>query len=172
MASNEVVPGPIARNVIANVRRLRARAGLTLAGLSERLTESGRPILPTGLQRLEAGKRRVDPDDLVGLAAALEVSPVSLLLPHVDEGEIQVTDTVSASAAEVWNWMRAKEPLGGRTDDPKVFVEHQRRALPVGQRVYDFKFEAGKRAYVEDHPDEMIEFLPEGQTNGQRPETP
>ncbi len=48
--------------------------------LSARLTKLGRPILPSGITKLEQGKRRVDVDDLVALAAALRVTPTRLLL--------------------------------------------------------------------------------------------
>lgn len=174
MAPNEVVPGPIASNVIANVRELRKRADMTLAALSGRLTRLGHPILPTGLQRLEAGKRRVDPDDLVALALALEVAPISLLLPHAEEGKVTLTGAVSAPAEAVWDWVRARGPLKNSPSDPMQLVNHQRRSLPkVAGRKYDMLTPEGKRAYVEDHPDEMVKFLPDGGLiDGQRPETP
>lgn len=163
-ASNKVVPGPIAQNVIANVRRLRARSGLTLVELSEKLGKVGHPILPTGLQRLEAGKRRVDPDDLVGLAVALEVAPISLLLPHVDEGQVQLTDSMSVDVEHAWDWARAKEPLGGR-DNPMTLVEHQQRSLPaVAGRKYDLLTDAGKLAFLEDHPNKLTEIFPDRAT--------
>jgi transcriptional regulator with XRE-family HTH domain len=46
---------------------------------SDRLTRVGRPILPSGLSKIESGDRRVDVDDLVGIAAALGVMPDRLL---------------------------------------------------------------------------------------------
>ena len=52
---------------------------MSLQELSDRLTQVGRPILPSGLSKIESGDRRVDVDDLVGIAAALGVMPDRLL---------------------------------------------------------------------------------------------
>lgn len=65
--------------VATNVRALRQKRGYSLNDLSERMTLTSRPILSTGLHRLERGQRRVDVDDLVALAAALDVSVTTLL---------------------------------------------------------------------------------------------
>lgn len=62
--------GQVGLTVVANVERLRKARRLSLRALSDRLAGLGRPILPIGLSRLSQGKRRVDADDLVALAAA------------------------------------------------------------------------------------------------------
>ena len=72
--------GVASQRVARNVRLLRQGRGLTYVALSARLTEIGHPILDTGLMKLEKGNRRVDTDDLVALAEALEVEPGALLL--------------------------------------------------------------------------------------------
>lgn len=72
------------RSVAANILRLRKARGLTVKSLSMRLTNGGRSIPPSGLTRIELGGRRVDVDDLVALAAALEVEPSQLMLPPSD----------------------------------------------------------------------------------------
>lgn len=110
-ASNEVVPGPTARQVVENVVRLRGARGLTREALADRLTEVGRPIRATGLARLEAGRRRVDVDDLIGLALALGVSPVALLLPPEMVEELHLTDTTSTSWQAAWRWAIGEEPF-------------------------------------------------------------
>jgi hypothetical protein len=66
--------------VAANVRRF--RGDTSYAELSRRLAEIGRPIPPLGLRHLEAGSRRIDVDDLVALALALDVTPIALLAPE------------------------------------------------------------------------------------------
>lgn len=66
--------------VVDNIKRLRAQRRWSLAELSDELAEAGRPILPTGLQRLEHGKRRVDVDDLMAFAVAFKVAPETLLV--------------------------------------------------------------------------------------------
>lgn len=150
MATNDLVPGPFGGYVAQNVRRLREEQGLSLAQLSARLAEVGRPILSSGLHRLENGRRRVDVDDLAGLALALGVAPVSLLLPHTTHGELAITDVLSADARGAWEWVRARRPLANSDDDGTAALEFARRALPRALMSYDQTTPAGQRAFLEE----------------------
>ena len=47
--SNMPAPGPVGRNLIANVEYLRQVRGLSLGKLSAALEKAGRPIIPIGL---------------------------------------------------------------------------------------------------------------------------
>lgn len=85
--------GPTGEAVRANIRSLRDRERISGAELSARLKKIGRPIPPLGIQRIEAGSRRVDTDDLVALAVALGVSPIRLLMPESAEVDDQVVQT-------------------------------------------------------------------------------
>jgi transcriptional regulator with XRE-family HTH domain len=107
--------GPTGLTVANKVAMLRARSGISYAELSRRLTRIGRPIAVLGLRRIEAGDRRVDSDDLVALAAAFGVSPITLLMPDVPAGDTEVTATGVGShpAGELWAWLRADEALRG-----------------------------------------------------------
>lgn len=67
--------GAAGREVAARVRQVRELRRLSVRELSERLERVGRPILPSGVTKIEQGARRVDVDDLVALANALEVLP-------------------------------------------------------------------------------------------------
>lgn len=80
--------------------------------LSERVAALGRPIPPLGISRVEAGTRRVDVDDLVALALALGVSVNALLLPRDGDGSesVDLTDSVSLTAAEAWQWADGDKP--------------------------------------------------------------
>src|SRR6476659_4961943 len=91
MAGKKSDLGPIGVELTHNVRRLRGELGY--AELSRRLGEMGREIPPLGLRRIEAGTRRVDADDLVALAVALGVSPITLLMPAADGQSEQVEVT-------------------------------------------------------------------------------
>lgn len=136
-APNEVVPGPIARNVVENVIRLRKSLHLTKEALSTELANLGRPIRATGLARLEAGNRRVDADDLVALAMAFKVSPITLLLPYTATGDIQLSEKVETYAVAAWEWMRALRPLDlpeTQEDADALGVDFMRRSLPMGAR--------------------------------------
>ena len=61
------------------------------------MTDLGRPIATLGINRIEAGDRRIDVDDLVALAVALDVSPIAILLPPVEDG---YRDLVEVTAIE------------------------------------------------------------------------
>ena len=75
--------GPTARRVAATVKRIRRGNEVTTAELSRRLGQLEQPIPDTSITKTEQGTRRVDVDDLVALAAALGVTPNTLLLPEV-----------------------------------------------------------------------------------------
>jgi transcriptional regulator with XRE-family HTH domain len=73
--------GPAGKVLAANISRIRRRKGLTFAELSARTEKIGTPIAVLGLRRIERAERRVDYDDLLTLAVALEVPPVDLMVP-------------------------------------------------------------------------------------------
>jgi transcriptional regulator with XRE-family HTH domain len=105
MGTRKVELGEVGHTVKAQVRRLREQRGLSLQALSERLETVGRPILPSGLSKIEAGTRRVDVDDLVALAEALGTAPDDLLtapdaLPKgVDAAEVMLRIAAELTAA-------------------------------------------------------------------------
>lgn len=79
MGTRKVELGDVGHVVSAQIRRRREEKRLSLQALSDRLGALGRPILASGLSKIEAGTRRVDVDDLVALADALETVPSALL---------------------------------------------------------------------------------------------
>ncbi len=112
MASRAVEHGPTSRRVAENVALLRRDRRLTLADLSERLAELGRPILASGLSKVETGDRRVDADDLVALALALDVTPNRLLLPAGATDEpVELTAEATAPEAAAWRWATGEGAL-------------------------------------------------------------
>jgi transcriptional regulator with XRE-family HTH domain len=105
-----------------NLAEIRRTKRLTTGALSERLTALGRPILPTGITKIEKGARRVDVDDLVALALALGVTPNRLLLPDTvpesllppgerPAGDVTLTPEVSVTAQAAWRWASGEAPL-------------------------------------------------------------
>ena len=116
MAEKRNPLGPTGETLRANVIALRERKNLTYAQLSRKLKAAGRPIPELGLRRIEDGDRRVDVDDLVALAAALEVSPITLLMPSTaDADEIAATAVGAVTALRLWQWLAAEMPLAGDT---------------------------------------------------------
>lgn len=107
------------------VKALRLARGMTQQQLADAMTEVGRPIIKSGINKVETGGRRVDADDLMALAVALDVSPLRLLLPIEPLGKsVQVTETRSARVRDIWPWARGERPLHRRgitSDDADRF---------------------------------------------------
>jgi transcriptional regulator with XRE-family HTH domain len=121
-AKKEAIPlGATGEAVRANIQRLREAQNLGYAKLSRILEELGRSIPELGLRRIEAGNRRVDVDDLMALAAALGVSPATLLMPEAGRDasffETKRVRVAWADKAEtvpvgwLWGWLTAEHGL-------------------------------------------------------------
>lgn len=119
--------GPTGETVRANVIALRERRNLSYAQLSRKLKTAGRAIPELGLRRIEDGDRRVDVDDLMALAEALEVWPIALLMPAttmagltVETGDelVQATCHPPERAEVLWNQLQGLAIRGfGRSTD-------------------------------------------------------
>lgn len=115
MGTRAVERGPTSERVAANVKAVRVERRLTLGQLAERMTELGRPVLKSGLSKLEQGQRRVDVDELVALALALEVTPNRLLLDAVaDDEPIRLTEAYETNRAQAWAWSCGEWVEGSR----------------------------------------------------------
>jgi transcriptional regulator with XRE-family HTH domain len=125
--------GETGRYLARNVARIRNAQGLSTVRLSQMLDGAGRSISATAITRVESGERRVDVDDLVALAAALNVNPSALLLPPTAEGSIEVTGAGTVSAAEAWEWMDGEHPLLD-ADHEDTVLGFQLHARPPGRR--------------------------------------
>lgn len=129
-----------------NVRELREQRRHTVRSLSALLGKLGRPILPSGITKIEDGSRRVDVGDLVALAVALGVHPNRLLLPVDDTAEeVALTPAVSASRSQSWAWARGDQVLlvgvlatgGGDRTWADVQDDFRRHAVPASERLRD-----------------------------------
>lgn len=93
--------GPTGATTAANVKHFREQAHMTYADLARRTEELGHPIPSLGVRRIEALARRVSVDDLMVLAAALDVSPMALLLPAEESSSAVVTGHPQGQPLEV-----------------------------------------------------------------------
>ncbi|MEV8395928.1 MULTISPECIES: helix-turn-helix transcriptional regulator [unclassified Streptomyces] len=104
MAARPLEIGEAGGCVAAAVTAHRQRHGWDQRYLAELVTAQGRPMSTSVLGKVEAGARRVDVDDLVAFAAALEVSPAALLPGAEDQDEdpfAQASDPGSVRASVV-----------------------------------------------------------------------
>lgn len=110
MATRKIEVGPTGERLAANIKALRLSRRLTLDDLSGRLNELGRAIPKSGLSKIESGERRVDVDDLVALAIALQVTPNRLLLTgDIEDEQIGLTENFSTSDRAAWQWSCADD---------------------------------------------------------------
>lgn len=79
MATRRVLIGQAGETVRINAVKFRKQRGLTLKDVAQRLGQEGWPLSRNTVNEIELGARRIDVDDLVALAAALEVLPIDLL---------------------------------------------------------------------------------------------
>lgn len=141
MAEKKNPLGPIGEIAQANVARLRDEQKLTYAELSRRLDDLGRPIAHLGLRRIEAGERRIDVDDLVALAVALNVSPLALMLPTEDS---KLTPNGQAyRMRDIWQWGQGLASLD-HPRDPAAELVFIRRSNPIRYDEVRADQEAGK----------------------------
>ena len=155
MATRELEKGPVGARVGENLRALREARRLSAYDLAKRLREIGRPILPSGISKTESGTRRVDVDDLVALAVALDTTPNQLLFgPHADDQDLPVTARLTVRAVDAWAWAVGDEPFPldlwggdavdlrrlewarreGRPHDPPEPTLNELASLPAAQR--------------------------------------
>lgn len=129
-----------ARNVAANLPRLRKSRGLSSYQLSDELGEIGHPIQQAGITRIERGERGVYVDDLVALAVTLDCTPNKLLFPAriltsapgVRYG-VNVVGNVVAESRDIWAWAAGEQPLipVGKDGEPSRQVSGQELAAFV-----------------------------------------
>ncbi|NLU81619.1 helix-turn-helix transcriptional regulator [Rhodococcus sp. HNM0569] len=81
--------------------------------VADRTAELGYPISRSRLSDLERGKRGglLGLAELIVLAKALEVPPVSLLYPNLAQKVVEVTPQVEATAWNALKWFTGEEPL-------------------------------------------------------------
>ncbi|MDK1348010.1 helix-turn-helix transcriptional regulator [Streptomyces sp. 378] len=114
------------------VREVRRKQGMTAAQLAEVCANLGYPELTTqALSNIESGRRDKDGrrrryvtvDELIGLARALEVAPVYLLIPPLPSPDQPLPDDAAEANAltHVWQaFIKGERPLPGM--DPQRFL--------------------------------------------------
>jgi hypothetical protein len=150
MAANPKPMGAVGGRVASNLRRL--RKGISTYELQRRLTEIGWPIRANAITLIEAGRRRVDVDDLVALAVVLGVNPNQLLFPAMLQRKgisygVPVVGDVTAMDADIWRWATGERPLVRLVPDDAA-GEFTREDEPSGQEIAEFVVSANPHHYL------------------------
>jgi transcriptional regulator with XRE-family HTH domain len=107
MASRNLDLGPFGDILRTNLSDRRHALGLTAQELANRTRGAARPIGRSAVSEVERGARRVDVDDLVTLAIALETSPVDLLTPKASASELRLgQDDLLLFPDQAHRWLR------------------------------------------------------------------
>lgn len=147
MATRRVELGTIGETVRANISRLRRDRGLTLRDLADRMAETDRPLAHNSISEIERGARRVDVDDLVALALALEVSPLAILFPVEDAALSPNGPTYPRQ--RIWSWGQGLEPIRNIHRDPIELLRFTKDSNPIQYEAAQSRQEAGE---VSSHP--------------------
>lgn len=99
------------------VREARKGRGWTQAELAERVRErTGYPISRVTITKIERGEGRAENtplQEILVLAAALDVAPVHLLAPLENEAAVKLGDKLTVPATYARAWVRGLIPLPG-----------------------------------------------------------
>lgn len=131
--------GYVGAVVADNIQRIREEKNLSRPDLARRIQElqqseqhgdwelSPSKINALAITRIETGERRVDVDDLVLLAVALEVAVPTLLVPY-GEGMFHVqTPAGPTPSGWYWSWLTARRPLTPITGGIRPATPERRR---------------------------------------------
>lgn len=130
---------PIGARVAENIARSRQARGLSQSDLVAKLREIGLNFAVSGISKIEKGQRKMDPDDLVGFAIALDTTPNALLFGtpfYLGPEPLALTELRSWPANKVWSWATGDYPLEGGTGKAiygfqQTSRPHEPTALPV-----------------------------------------
>ncbi|MCY0931171.1 helix-turn-helix transcriptional regulator [Streptomyces sp. H27-H1] len=141
--------GPTGMTVAENLARLRKVRGFTTRQLSGVLERNGRLIPASGITRMEKAERQVTVDELVALAVALDVSPVTLLLPAnarggkdvngiPEEARTEVTGVGEVGVVSAWRWawcqdtLEPSDPDAGEEEADRRLMDFLLNSRPIG----------------------------------------
>jgi transcriptional regulator with XRE-family HTH domain len=115
--------------VADQIQTVRLRKGWTQQELADRVTQLGMPMGRAVILKIERKRRHVTVDELVALSAALEVSPLFLLMPRdaTSGDQIRVTPRQSLPIEMVTKWWHGAQELRfddlGIEPDERIFDE-------------------------------------------------
>ncbi|PSL02867.1 helix-turn-helix protein [Haloactinopolyspora alba] len=123
MNNDQAGPGPMGEEfaepsavLVDQLPKIRARRELSAEGLAQRIAELGGKLDRAAISKIENRSRGVSLDEALILAVALDVAPVHLFTPHIDEDRVWVAPTLRVPPYRMRQWVRGGNPLPGRPD--------------------------------------------------------
>ena len=164
MATKRIEIGPAGRRVARNLAEVRISRRLSQPDLARLMERIGRPMAAPVVSKTEQLDRRVDVDDLIALAVALDVTPNRLLLTAgAGEDElIELTPKVRIRPLTAWLWARGKKPFDHGSPPGRPYL------MSDGEREADFSWENRPderprarfgQSVLSGHPDVMRDLL-------------
>ena len=173
MTSSERKTGVQGATVAANVKRLMEEQNLNSGSLARKIAEIDQPteladgtavkpakLADLAIRRIVAGERKVDVDDLVLLAYALGVAPVTLMQePAPTAGSMVLTPIGPMNAGIVWAWITGRTRWGkwpekdASSSDPRYVLGHRlylARANPPWTEEANAAWEQSSLSFDED----------------------
>jgi hypothetical protein len=137
-------PGPLGRNLAANVDRLRQERNWSWRRLAAEMEKAGRPMPPLALSRMMQFTRRTDVDEMAVLAEVLGVTPADLLAdpgtvkPDRDRAAVRAARDLTARIEQLLaapGDPEAAEALSGYVDRAlrRVTVEVEEVLVEIGR---------------------------------------
>lgn len=107
------------QQAVANVKAIRKNRRITAEALAARCAELGaQEVTANVIWNLETGRRDLSLDTFLALALALDVPPMTLLVPTAHpESTVEVTPLVRTDAAGMAGWITGTTPLPGSDSD-------------------------------------------------------
>lgn len=148
----------ITQHVADTVARLRTERRMPMTELERRLADIGQPIPRLGLQRLEAGDRKVNAEEIVALARVFDVPALLLMFPFdATSTPTEILPGVVVDTRTAMKWFTGRANLGEEMGSAgqatlRLFDEHDRLFEEVGY--LDAEFRLFPAAY--DDPEKKV----------------
>lgn len=129
---------------VGHLPGVRRRKGWAQIDLAQRLTEMGSPTHQSAIAKLENGDRRLTLDEAFRVAAALDVSLLSLCLPRRADQTVWLAPRYAVDAASVRTWLAGLYGLplylhlDDRGEDRHLTPDGQPRTKDELQETQDF----------------------------------
>lgn len=116
--------GDTAKRLGKTVASYRRARDLSAVQLSERTAELGFPITRGTIAKIEGAHRggKFDVTELLVLAAALNVPPITLIYPDLPDGRVEMLPDTEASSIDAAQWFSGEgpNPSGERVENRRI----------------------------------------------------